>query len=439
MIKLVRYASNPIISPRDNFWEVNGTFNPAAIKIGSKIYIIYRQISKNNISTFGLAISSNGYDIDERLEYPIYIPREYFEIHPSVYPIFLKEKTKYFYLLNKKLKIKEQYISGYYYFRFINKEDLEIKSYDLFENVKPLSYFGVEDPRITRIGNKIYLTYVAFNGIEPPRIAMSWIKVKDFVEGNFENWSKPILVSHPEIVDKSGVLFPEKINGKYVFFHRIFPMIWKDQVKDIKEFYNGKFLFGEPFIYPRYSFWDSRKIAPGSSPIKFKNKWILIYIGVSGWDPYYKLLNLSPSKFKVNDGYVYKAGLMIFDKNLNPIYRSEQPILVPEAWYEKYQYAKPNVVYATGSVIKNKELLVYYGASDFFVSVGSLDLNIIKEIINNNDTKEIYRESYSLSKSKKLLGSRCRFKSLSYKIWKKSCNAIQGYFCTLTKRCWKLH
>ncbi len=375
-LRLARYKGNPIIKPRPgNPWECGGTFNPAAIKIGNKIHILYRAITKNNISVFCHAVSSDGYSIDERDDEPAYIPRERFEINPG----------------------------------FKGKIDPNEKINNLIINYRLISgagYFGCEDPRLTRIGNRIYLTYVAFDGWNPMRIAFSSIKVKDFVEGNW-NWEKPRAISPPDIPDKNGVLFPEKIKGRYFFFHRIFPYIWADSVKDFSEFDKGKFLFGHACIYTRPDKWDSRKIGAGPPPFRKWNYWILVYHGVSGWDPWYWQVGITPEMILMDDGYRYKIGIMALDIK-NPgevIYRSPEPVLEPELPYER------SMAYPCGAVIKNGKLLVYYGAGDFYVGVATLELERLKEEIKRGEKVEVdeeYREPYLEAKYRAFLRSKGR-------------------------------
>ena len=347
-----RFDSNPILSPRpNNPWETYGVFNPAVFKINNKIYIVYRQISFNGISTWGLAIS-DGYEILDRLEEPIYLPTSKIDTHPDFYnriSKYLEEKVDI-------RKIRKEYMSGY-------------------------SYFGAEDPRGVVIGNYIYITYVAFNGVEVPRVALTRIKVKDFLKERWDKWEKPILITHPEITDKSAVMFNEKYNNKWCFFHRIFPDIWFDCVNSLEEFKRGRFLYGRPVIRTRPKYWDSRKIGPGSPPIRYNGFWVLIYYGVSGWDEYYRQLGLKPSDFLINDGYKYKAGLMVLDyENIyRDLYRSPYPLIEPKEWYELH-WPKPNVVYPTGAVIKKDKLLFYYGASDYFVAGAEINLEDLREL-----------------------------------------------------------
>ena len=62
--------------------------------------------------------------------------------------------------------------------------------------------------------------YTAFDGIRAPRVAVSSISVDSFLEKKWD-WSKPELITPPDIMDKDATLFDEKIDGKYMFIHRI--------------------------------------------------------------------------------------------------------------------------------------------------------------------------------------------------------------------------
>ena len=118
---------------REHAWESQATFNPAAIYEGGKVHILYRAMSGDNTSVIGYASSPDGVDITERLADPIYIPREDFE--------------------QKKM---------------------------------PGGNSGCEDPRITKIGDRIYMCYTAYDGMDPPRVAFTSIDVKDFLEASME-------------------------------------------------------------------------------------------------------------------------------------------------------------------------------------------------------------------------------------------------------------
>ena len=206
--------------------------------------------------------------------------------------------------------------------------------------------------------DKVYMTYVAFNYNMHPRLALTSILLEDFLNKRW-HWSKPVLISPPGVIDKSGCLLPEKINNKYVFFHRVFPNILVDFVDDLN--FDGKtcFLKGKYQIKVRKNKWDSRKIGTGAPPLKTKDGWLLIYYGVD---------NLDASK--------YHIGAMLLDLK-NPtrvLYRTDKPILGPTEDYENCGF-KPGIAYPCGAVILNNQLLVYYGGADSVVCVASANLS----------------------------------------------------------------
>lgn len=190
--ELTRFDGNPIIVPiREHSWESLGTFNPAAIYEKNRVHIMYRAMGADNTSVMGYAVSRDGLRIDERLGAPIYTPREPFE-----------------------------------------------------QKLVPGGNSGCEDPRLTRIGDAIYMCYTAFDGKDPPRVAFTSISVDDFLKRNWR-WAKPVLISPPGLDDKDAVLFPKKVKGKYWFLHRLGSDIWIDAVPDLNFDGMTRFLGGK--------------------------------------------------------------------------------------------------------------------------------------------------------------------------------------------------
>jgi len=113
---------------------------------------------------------------------------------------------------------------------------------------------------------------------------------------------------------------------------------------------------------------------------------LVVYYGVTGWDDYYYSEGLTPEDFKYPDSpYHYKVGIMVLDRE-NPervLYRPNYPVGVPTYWYELYPDAIPGVMYPTGAVLAGERLLVYYGASDYFVALGEVDLKQLEEELGN--------------------------------------------------------
>jgi predicted GH43/DUF377 family glycosyl hydrolase len=182
-----------------------------------------------------------------------------------------------------------------------------------------------------------------------------------------------VLVSRPGIVDKSGCLLPEKVNGKYVFFHRVFPNILIDFLDDLN--FDGKsgWLKGEYQIKIRDNMWDSRKIGVGAPPMRTKDGWLLIYYAVDD-----------------RDDSKYCIGAMLLDINdpTKVLHRTDHPILIPDQEYENYGF-KAGVAYPCGAVIIKDQLFVYYGGADSVVCVATANLDAFLEELKTKESAHL--------------------------------------------------
>jgi predicted GH43/DUF377 family glycosyl hydrolase len=331
---LGRFRGNPILEPQPNhWWESKAAFNPGAIYESGKVHIVYRAIGDSDVSVLGYASSIDGLHVDERLGQPIYVPREPFEGAGLVYPTVSNPQITYFSSEDDEEE-ENNYVSG------------------------GGGWGGCEDPRLTRIDDSVYMTYVAFNGYSPPRVALTSMHINDFLAKNWQ-WTKPVLISPPGVVDKNACILPEKIESKYVIFHRIFPDILIDFVDDLDFDGKTRWLKGEFKIPARESYWDSRKLGIGAPPIKTRDGWLTIYQGVDDRDP-----------------GRYKIGAMLLDISdpTKVLARLKDPILEPDMWYENEGW-KSGVVYPCGAVLIKDRLLVYYGGADRVVCVASVKLD----------------------------------------------------------------
>lgn len=237
----------------------------------------------------------------------------------------------------------------------------------------------MRDPRLIIVDDKIFMLYTAYDG-NIAQIAAASIGVADFKSGNYTNWHREGL-AFKNIWDKDAILFPEKINGKYVIYHRIEPSIWVTYMKDLKFPIREKHAI---IIGPRPGrMWDSLKIGAGAQPLKTKYGWLLIYHGV-------------------DYNYVYRLGVILVDRD-NPqkvLYRSPNPILEPEEEYEIGLSGAwvPNVVFTCGAVAgtdkevleDEDEILVYYGAADTSIGVAIATLaDLIPAAFRNQNGKHI--------------------------------------------------
>ena len=215
---LRRFEDNPILRPiTDHYWESRYVFNPGIIRLRNKIYILYRASGNDEVSHIGLAISSDGFHIDERLENPIFGPKQNWEKR------------------------------------------------------------GCEDPRLVLIEGCIYMLYTAYDGVTA-QIAMASIELEDFLEHRWDKWKRHGLV-FPGFENKDATLFPERFGGKYIMFHRIEPSIWitSSESLDVPWPREDHQILAGPGAGTA---WDGFKIGGGSQPIKTKYGWLLIYHGV---------------------------------------------------------------------------------------------------------------------------------------------------------------
>jgi predicted GH43/DUF377 family glycosyl hydrolase len=301
-----RIEGNPVMGPiPDHPWESKAVFNPAAIDLDGKVHILYRAMSEDNTSTIGYASSSDAVTIEERLHYPIYVPREDFE--------------------TKKI-----------------------------ENGNS----GCEDPRLTKIGNKLYMCYTAFDGVGPPRVAVTSIKEKDFLSKKFE-WTKPELITPSGVDDKDTCIFSEKINGNYFVIHRIGTDICGDYLKSLdfrKERVNKCIrIFG-----PRPGMWDGTKVGITGPPVKTKYGWLLLYHAVS------------------EIHHTYRVGAVLLDLKDPTIVlsRSADSIFYPEERFEKEGIVN-NVVFPCGMVIRDNIVYIYYGGADKVLGIATMNIDAI--------------------------------------------------------------
>ena len=323
-ISLAKVKENPVLVPRkDSSWESVATFNPAALYDQGKVHLIYRAIGDDYTSVLGYATSHDGVNFSYRSKEPIYAHQENFQL-----------QTSNLQLLNS------LYWSGG-------------------------GFGGSEDPRLTKIGERIYMTYVALDaGL--PRVALTSISVDDFRSQRWL-WERPVIISPPNVIDKNCVIFPEKIHNKYVIMHRVFPNILID-FEDNLEFDGTRWLKGEYVIGPRAAMWDSRKVGAGAPPLKTKFGWLLIYQAVGE-----------------QDSSRYKIGAMILDRSdpTKILYRSDAPILEPTESYENEGF-KFGVVYPCGAVLIGDRLFVYYGGADMVICVATAQLNsFLDELIHH--------------------------------------------------------
>ena len=339
MIRVTKYGG--ILKPTKLVFENRSVFNPGVYQDGDKVHIIYRALNKEYMSCFGYAELNGPLEVVKRWKRPLYSPKHAYESH------------------------------------------------------------GIEDPRITKINDTFYVTYVAHDGLHALIAYMygkNLFKLKRggiisptmmyrdagryFEESKlkddyyfFASFYEKHAHGHVKVWEKDGVLFPEKIRGKYALLHRILPDIQMARFGEFKELKNYKYwvkhiksLSKHVVLEGRHG-WEARHIGGGAPPIKTPKGWLLIYHGVE----------------PRNKGRIYYAGAALLDMKdpTKVIGRLPYPLFKPQHSNEKNGHVH-NVVFPTGTALFGDRLYIYYGSADSRVGVASVSLKkLLKELIKN--------------------------------------------------------
>ena len=294
MIKLKRVTDQPILLPRkDTSWESGAVFNCAAICDNGLVHMIYRASDIAPNGKEGPFISRLGYAVS-------------------------KDGISF-------NRLREPVLS----------------------NDVPEESRGSEDPRVVKIENTFYMMYTGYTG-KDFRICLSSSK-------NMIDWERHgVVLDEP---NKDASLFPEKINGRYVMFHRRDPDIWIAYSDDLKTWEDHQKIMS-PI---EGSLWENKKIGIAGPPIRTEEGWFLIYHGVS----------------KENNTYTLGAALLDLEDPSVVLARQREPILEPELAWERVG-AVPNVVFSCGQAEIGDRILVYYCGADTVIGVAEIERDDIK-------------------------------------------------------------
>jgi len=343
-----RFSGNPILIPgqvtpsRPDF-EVVGVFNPGAVRIGDETVLLVR-VAEAPRDVPPDHVASPSYDSASQ----------------SVRVQTWRRDTPGLDLSDPRLvsvggKIFLSSIS--HLRRAVSRDGLhfELEAKPIFSAEHPLEAFGVEDPRITRIDDRYWVNYTA---VSSAGIATGLASSTDLV--HFERHG--ILFAPP---NRDVTLFPERIGGCYWALHRPMPedigrpAIWSACSPDLLHWGDHRLVASA-----RAGKWDDLKVGGGAVPFRVqvggKPAWLAIYHGVTA----------SPLTYSLG------ALLLAFDDPSRVLGRSREPILFPEAPYERSGFFA-NVTFSCGLVATGDQLRVYYGASDGVTCVADLSLAAI--------------------------------------------------------------
>ena len=204
------------------------------------------------------------------------------------------------------------------------------------------------DPRVTFLGDRYWITWC--NGFHGPTIGIGYtFDFKDFFQ--CENAFLPF--------NRNGVLFPEKINGKYAMLsrpsdsgHTPFGDIYISFSPDMK--YWGEHRSVMKTVPFEQSAWQCLKIGAGTVPIRTDEGWLMFYHGV----------------IQTCNGFRYSMGAVLLDlaDPTKVLHRSMEYLLAPAAPYELCGDV-PNVVFPCAALHEGDRVAVYYGAADTCVGM----------------------------------------------------------------------
>lgn len=282
-----------MLKPRDLPWEKNGVLNPGVTIYNGRIVLLYRAVGDDHISRFGLASTTDGLTFNYASETPVFSP------DPS-------------------------------------------SSYETR---------GVEDPRITFVGDRYAIVYVAASvnhTAERPN-AVDWkIRVSLAFTTDFEDFERRGVILH-SYNDKNAALFPvkwpDKFGDFYYLYHRRHPSIWLSRSRDLNTWED---VCEENCIVfePQPDSWENDRIGIGSQPIYTQDGWLVFYHGR-------------------NKQGIYSLGAFLADFH-HPetiIARLPYPLIGPKLPFET-KGTIPNVIFCCGAVEAGDSFWVYYGGAD---------------------------------------------------------------------------
>ena len=302
-MKLQRTSSTPVFLPDPTSdWETYNVFNPAVIYHNGLFHMYYRAQGLDWISRIGYAVSADGTQWN-RLRRPVLEPH--------------------------------------------NGTDSR----------------GLEDPRVTEIDGIFYMTYTAygseFSGQGEPTHAEGGILPMIGRSQNLITWERlgPIVIGED---NKDHVLFPRKINSRYIALHRRPPQVWLAESDDL-------LVWPEKYMRPvfgprpgkgneRHIAWDSLRVGNGGVPVETEYGWLMLY---HAYDP----------------DHTYRLGICLLDLDdpSKVIHRPQDFIFEPQELWE-LRGDVPNVVFSCANPIVNGAVYVYYGGGDHVIGLATAPL-----------------------------------------------------------------
>ena len=348
-VELQRYLHNPILTPDQvppshPDFEVVGTFNAGAIRVGEEVLLLVRVAERPRT------------DDPDRVGIP-YVDISGVEPRPAVR--WVDRRSPHIRLDDPRGIVFEgrAYVSTLSHLRLARSRDglhFTVDPRPTLLPSTPYELYGMEDPRITALDGAYY---VAYTSPSPWGVAVSVIRTEDF-----RRFERPGVIFAPE--NKDVAIFPGRASGRYVALHRPVgggmgtPDIWVAYSPDLIHWGDHRRALGV-----RPGRWDGSRVGAGAVPIRTQRGWLAIYHGAVG--------------------HRYCLGTALFDLEQphRLIGRSAEPIMTPIYAYEREGFFG-SVVFTCGAVeMPDGRLLVYYGAGDSALAVAITSLEELMDTL----------------------------------------------------------
>jgi predicted GH43/DUF377 family glycosyl hydrolase len=325
-----------ILSPTNREFENNGVLNPGIYQEGNTVHILYRAVQNGNISTIGYAKTDGPINIVERHDQPL-INREYDYESQGV------EDARI-------VKIEDTYYITYTAYDGSNAMGALATSKDLVTFEK----HGIITPKVNY---QDYERYVSCNGK----------KLNPKYHHYYRLFEEMGLIADERrfLRDKDVVLFPRKINGKFVMLHRIWPgiqIVFFEHWSELNDLFWKKHIenLTDNIVLDPTGIFEVNYIGAGGPPIETTEGWLLIYHGVQ----------------ETTTGHIYhaKAALLKLDQPEVEIARLNLPLFSPTKQWE-IEGEVNDVVFPTGHALFGEDLYIYYGAADKHTAVAKMNIN----------------------------------------------------------------
>lgn len=207
------------------------------------------------------------------------------------------------------------------------------------------------DPRITSLDGGEYAVCFAVDSRHGTRAGIAL--TQDFRKFEVKSLSVP--------ENRNMVLFPERINGKFIRLERPFTTggkqnysIWLSASEDLVHWGESKLILPAENVL-----FANSKIGPAAPPVKTDEGWLTLFHAVED-------VPTPISSWQRDWRSRYYAGAMLLasDDPSKIIAMGETPLIVPETEYERKGF-RGEVIFP-GSLIRENDdtLKIYYGAAD---------------------------------------------------------------------------